>query len=128
MSAEGDRIRRNATILGAVPYVSAATPFYAGAKAKDGRKLATGGRVYGRQAVEALGGALPGAVLGAMGARKGSPRMMLAGYGLAGAGGLAGSAHGANRAVRNAQKRGDIKKSGSLSLVELAEISKSFRG
>ena len=90
--------------------------------AKKGRKAAVGARVGGRSIGESIVGAAPGGIIAGYGARTalvGAARnhsrmnmrgnkLALAGGGLAALGGLAGQYHGAYRATRNAQKRGDM--------------------
>jgi len=99
---------------------------YGAAKGKDGRKGAVAGRMAGRSFLEAAGGSVPGYAVQLAGMRTGNRPLMVAGGLGSLAGMFAGSAHGSRAAFKNAKRRGDIKKSGSLSLAELGEISKSF--
>ena len=113
--------RMTAGTLAALPYANMATPFYAASQAKKGRKAAVAGRTLGRTTLEGSAAALPAGALYALAARSGNTKAAIAAR-LAGAVGVAGaSAHGASRAMRNAQKRGDIGKS-------LLEVSKAWRG
>ena len=101
--AKNKDYRTNVSLLGGMPYVSAAAPFINASNAKKGRKLATYGRSEGRRTATAVGGGLAG--LGAVRALK------LKGPGAVGipiASALAGSAHGVSHATKNAINRGDI--------------------
>lgn len=114
--------RRTAGTIAAIPYGSIVAPFYSASQAKKGRKAAVGGRTYGRTALEGTAGALPGAALTMALSRGGGGGGRLAAARLLTLGGTsAGAAHGASRAMRNAQKRGDVGKS-------LLEVSKAWRG
>ena len=113
--------RMTAGTLAALPYANMVTPFYAASQAKKGRKAAVGGRTFGRTTLEASADSLPAGALYALASRSGNAKAAIAAR-LAGAVGVAGaSAHGASRAMRNAQKRGDIGKS-------LLDVSKAWRG
>lgn len=101
---------RNAGRLAMVPVVGGyAASGYAASQSKDGRKAAVGGRTFGRGALTATGAALPGLGVSLHGIHRGSGKQVLAGQALSLGGALAGSSHGARNAVRNAQKRGDLK-------------------
>jgi hypothetical protein len=101
--------RRTAATLAAIPYANMATPFYAGSQAKKGRKAAVGFRSFGRQAGEGMLGMTPGMAVSRFGALTGKRGAVIAGSGLQMAGALGGGAHGAHAAMRNAQRRGDVK-------------------
>lgn len=116
--------QRTAGTIAAIPYASIMAPFYSASQAKKGRKAAVGGRTFGRTILESNAGALPGAALtmalsrgGGGGGRLAAARMLTLG------GVAAGAAHGASRAMRNAQKRGDIRVGKSL-----LDVSKAWRG
>jgi len=91
--------------------LGAAVPagIYGATQARKGRKAAVGGRTFGRTTAEGAAGALPGAALIAHGMHANNKATFIGGQLVALGGGIAGAGHGAHRAMRNAQNRGDIK-------------------
>lgn len=88
---------------------------FAATRAKKGRKVAYGGRSYGRSLAEGAAGAVPGSAAylgGALAASQGKSKLavpLIIGGGLAAhAGALGGSIHGSRAAYRNAVRRGDV--------------------
>lgn len=100
--------RRWAAVAGASPIGSGwAAPIYNTTQAKKGRKLAVFGRTTGRAIAEGTPGAFAGGAVGALVGRK-NPMAIKIG---ATAGSIGSQSHSSYAAMRNAQTRGDIKKS-----------------
>jgi hypothetical protein len=81
-----------------------------GFAAKPGRKAAVAARTGGRQLGEAALGSIPGLATTIVGAKTHNAGLMRAGSLVTSAGTATGGFHGAYRATKNAQLRGDIKK------------------
>jgi hypothetical protein len=88
----------------------AAAGAYSATQAQKGKKIDAGERVFLRSLGTSVAGSTPGLAAMAVGVKRKNPALFAAGIPIGTVGSSVGGAHGASRAMGNAQKRGDIKK------------------